>query len=164
MTDSSHDPQQNPYAPPPAPAAGGVPPVPAAPPVPPAPDSPPLGYQPPPAESAAPPYGAPQYGAPQQLPPAGAYPGQVPAPQSAPKSSAKTSSIISLVAGAVSIFILPWIAGIVGIGLGVQTLRVQGQLRAQGFPANGAYNTMAILGIVLGAIGIIAKIALDFLL
>lgn len=163
MTDPTHDP----YTPPPAPAAGQppVPPSASVPPVPPAPTANPLGYQPPPA--VAPQYAAPQQPVepPQQVAPYG-YPGQAPAPAPTGRkqTSPQTSSIISIVAGAVSIVILPWVAGFVGIGMGVYTLRAQTTARRQGIPSNGAHTAMAIIGIVLGSIGILAKLALDYFL
>ncbi|MFK3836434.1 hypothetical protein [Microbacterium sp. NPDC087868] len=173
------DPTQNPYVPPPAPGAG-IPPVPPAtsvPPVPPAPTASPLGYQPPPAPHTAPPVApqyappvAPQYATPpqpvqppQQVAPYG-YPGQAPVPAGRKQTSPQTSSIISVVAGAVSIIVLPWIAGFIGIGMGVFTLRTQSTARRQGLPTSGAHTTMAIIGIVLGSIGILAKLALDYFL
>lgn len=144
------DPTQDPYTPPPAPGAGvpPVPPVASVPPVPPAPTANPLDYQPP---HQAAPYG---------------YPAQAPAPTAAGRkqTSPQTSSIISIIAGAVSIVILPWIAGFVGIGMGVYTLRTQATARRQGIPSNGAHTAMAIIGIVLGSIGILAKLALDYFL
>lgn len=171
MTDASNNPEQNPYAPPPAPAAG-TPPVapvagaPAVPPVPQAPFAEPLGYQPPPAPPAA----ASQY-APQQPPvaPAGyqpptGYPAQAPVPAGGKKPmSQQASSIIAIVAGAVSIFIFPWIAGVIGIGMGVQTLRLDAVDRRAGRPTSGVFTTLAVLGIVLGALGIIAKLVLDII-
>jgi len=155
MTDPSR-PEDNPYAPPPA----GVPAVPPAP----APQGAPLppAYQPPAAQP-------PQYPAaqPPQYPGA-AYPG---APESgqqsaapAAKNPAKTSSIIALVAGAVSIFLLPYIAGIVGIGTGVTAIRMNNAAKNTGAGFNGAYTGMAIGGIVLGALGIILKLVLDIAL
>lgn len=144
MTDPSR-PEDNPYAPPPA----GEPATPEAP----APQSTPLppAYQPPAAQQ-------PQY-------PGSAYPGapvngQQPAAPAA-KNSAKVSSIVSIIAGAVSIFLLPYIAGIVGIGTGVTALRMNNAARNTGAGYNGAYTGMAIAGIVLGALGIILKIIVD---
>lgn len=159
MTDASNGDSTAPYTPPPA----GQPltPPPAAAPTPPAyqPPAPAADgtYQPP-----APP--VPQAAAP--LPPA-AYP---PAPQPAPAASRKkqtspqTTAIISVVAGALSIVVLPVIAGVVGIGLGATTLRLNGVAKREGRPVVTAHTVMAIAGIVLGAIGIIAKFALDALL
>ncbi|HZU92865.1 MAG TPA: hypothetical protein VFF85_04510, partial [Microbacterium sp.] len=88
-------------------------------------------------------------------------------PQSAPpaaKNSAKVSSIISLVAGAVSIFLLPYIAGIIGIGTGVTAIRMNNAAKNAGTGFNGAYTGMAIGGIALGALGIILKLVLDIVL
>jgi hypothetical protein len=155
------DPTQNPYAPPPAPGAGAppVPPVPPAssvPPVPPAPTANPLGYQPPPApQQQVTPYG---YSAPAPAP------APIPSPAGRKQTSPQTSSIISIIAGAVSIVILPWVAGFLGIGMGVYTLRAQATARRHGVPSNGTHTTMAIIGIVLGSIGILAKLALDYFL
>jgi hypothetical protein len=163
MTDPSRPEDHNPYAPPPA----GEPVVPPAA----APqDAPPPAYQPPAAQP-------PQYrGAPAPQPPAaqppqqpGAlYPGAPGAgPQSAApaaKNSAKVSSIISLVAGAVSIFLLPYIAGIIGIGTGVTAIRMNNAAKNAGTGFNGAYTGMAIGGIALGALGIILKLVLDIVL
>ncbi|WP_217181929.1 DUF4190 domain-containing protein [Streptomyces sp. AC495_CC817] len=169
MTDPSTPDGQNPYTPPPA-GAPSVPPA-GAPSIPPAPRDPavpPAAYQPPAPEA----YEAPQaIGAPGFPEQGSAYPAAQypPAPQgpvagARKQSSPQTSSIISLVAGAVSIFLLPYIAGIVGIGLGVTTLRLNAAARRTGAPVNGAYTGMAIAGIALGALGIILKIVLDFLL
>lgn len=152
MTDPSR-PEDNPYAPPPA----GEPATPATP----APHSAPLppAYQPPaPQPPQYPDAQQPQY-------PGSAYPGapvngQQPAAPAA-KNSAKVSSIVSIVAGAVSIFLLPYIAGIVGIGTGVTALRMNNAARNTGAGYNGAYTGMAIGGIVLGALGIILKIIVD---
>ena len=63
-----------------------------------------------------------------------------------------------------SIFLLPFVAGVVGIALGAATLRLNGVAKREGRPVSTAHTAMAIAGIVLGAIGIIAKIALDALL
>ncbi|MFK4851498.1 hypothetical protein ACI3KT_07680 [Microbacterium sp. ZW T6_19] len=163
MTDPSRPEDHNPYAPPPA----GEPVVPPAA----APqEGPPPAYQPPAAQP-------PQYPAAQtpsypaaQPPqhPGAAYPGAPGAgPQSSPpaaKNSAKASSIISLVAGAVSIFLLPYIAGIVGIGTGVTAIRMNAAAKNSGSGFNGAYTGMAIGGIVLGALGIVLKLVLDIAL
>ncbi|MFF7293313.1 hypothetical protein ACFY9N_12360 [Microbacterium sp. NPDC008134] len=154
------DPTRDPYAPPPVPGAGAppVPPVPpAVPPVPPAPTANPLGYQPPPApqQQKVTPYG---YSAPAPAP------APVPSPAGRKQTSPKTSSIISIIAGAVSIVILPWVAGFLGIGMGVYTLRAQATARRHGVPSSGAHTSMAIIGIVLGSIGILAKLALDYFL
>lgn len=164
MTDPTHDP----YTPPPAPTAGQPPVVPGAsvPPVPPAPSATPLGYQPPPAPQYAPPVAPlaqPVQPPQQQVAPYG-YPGQAPTPAGRKQTSPQTSSIISIIAGAVSIVILPWIAGFIGIGMGVFTLRTQSTARRQGLPTNGAHTAMAVIGITLGAIGILAKLALDYFL
>lgn len=148
MTDPR--PEDNPYAPPPA----GEPVVPPAP----APQGAPLppAYQPPAAQP-------PQYPAAQPPQYPGAPVGEQ-RPAQTGRSSAKTSSIISLVAGAVSIFLLPYIAGIIAIGTGVTAIRMNSSAKSSGAGFNGSYTGMAIGGIVLGALGIILKLVLDIAL
>jgi len=146
MTDASGR-DDDPYTPPPA----GEPVQPPAPREP----QPPAAYQPPP-----PAYQPPPPAAPQAEPDAG----DAPPAQGRAATSPQTMSIIALVAGAASIFVLPFIAGIVGIALGATTLRLNATARRQGAPANGRATTMAIIGIVLGALGIILKLVVDRML
>ncbi|KJL49470.1 hypothetical protein RS84_00182 [Microbacterium hydrocarbonoxydans] len=159
MTDPSRPEDHNPYAPPPA-GEPVMPPVPA-------PQDAPPAYQPPAAQPPLTPGVQPPAAQPPQYPGA-AYPGApVAGPQSTPpaaKNSAKTSSIISLVAGIVSIFLIPYIAGIVGIGTGVTAIRMNNAAKNSGAGFNSAYTGMAIGGIVLGAIGIVLKLVLDIAL
>lgn len=142
MTDASN-PEHNPYSPPPA-GEPVVPPAPAS-----VPQDAPQAYQPPPAfqPSAYPPPAAP-----------------VPQPAApASNNNAKVSSIVALVAGAVSIFLLPYVAGILGIGMGANALRANNAAKATGGYV-GAFTGMAIAGIVLGALGIVLKLLLDIVL
>lgn len=71
---------------------------------------------------------------------------------------AKTQSILATVFGALSIFVLPFGFGIAGIVLGITALTRLKEPRARGIKATGLFS-MGILGIVLGALGILAWFA-----
>lgn len=166
MTDASR-PEENPYSPPPA-GEPVLPPEPAS-----QETSVPPAYQPPAAQAPDQPQADPQAAQPPVYPgapvypAAPTYPGAPDAGQAQPpavKNQAKISSIISLVAGFVSIFLLPYIAGVLGIGLGVNAIRANNAARTTGAGYNGAYTGMAIGGIVLGVIGVILKIVVDIIL
>jgi hypothetical protein len=159
MSDQSTPQGDNPYAPPPA----GEQPVPPAPPAPPASGAPlpsADAYQPPAAPT------PPSYPGASTQPPAAA-PFEPAAPQGTPakkQTSPQTTSIIALVAGAVSIFLLPYIAGVIGIGMGATALRLGSAAKREGAPVSAGVTAMAVIGIVLGALGIILKFAVDRLL
>ncbi|QIK63060.1 hypothetical protein G7068_07505 [Leucobacter viscericola] len=102
---------------------------------------------------------APQMQAPQMQQPQQGAP--TPAWASGPLTKGKstmTTSIISIVAGAISLFLFGAIAGTVAVLSGISVLIQLSKAKRAGAPSQGGALAMAIIGICLGALGLIGVI------
>ncbi|QIM15316.1 hypothetical protein G7067_01025 [Leucobacter insecticola] len=77
--------------------------------------------------------------------------------------SVMAASLTALIAGAVSIFLLPYIAGAIGVISGAQAINQYRKAVKSGDQVSGGVLAMAIIGIVLGALGIVLAILVQAL-
>lgn len=72
--------------------------------------------------------------------------------------SLMTSGIVSIIAGAVSLILFPYIAGAAAVVMGIQTIKQYTKANKAGENPSGGALAMGIIGAVLGVLGMILAV------